>query len=211
MLELICSGFLSTGQLRNTLSRARELCERWRNGRETPSPPAAPDDDGGGRLARWFSVRRGSAHHYDMHTHDTDKMPKLPELEEDMFSCGGEVRGGRVPPPSLGPPPDALTAVQLRRRHVVAAIIHSENSYVATLQRLVNVSILVLSFYLHFCIGIKQSVICKNHTIFFVEIFFILKTQRTLFLISIEGSLIKLNTKVRRTSERLFHHRNNKN
>ncbi|KPJ08449.1 Rho guanine nucleotide exchange factor 10-like protein [Papilio machaon] len=103
-----------------------------------------------------------------MHTHDTDKMPKLPEiiqvlsvsdakmfcvkilhdkaqyamttfdLEEDMFSCGGEVRGGRVPPPSLGPPPDALTAVQLRRRHVVAAIIHSENSYVATLQRLVN-------------------------------------------------------------------------
>ncbi|XP_013164978.1 PREDICTED: rho guanine nucleotide exchange factor 10-like protein isoform X2 [Papilio xuthus] len=128
----------STGQLRNTLSRARELCERWRNGRETPSPPAAPDDDGGGRLARWFSVRRGSAHHYDMHTQDTDKMPKLPELEEDMFSCGGEVRGGRVPPPSLGPPPDALTAVQLRRRHVVAAIIHSENSYVATLQRLVN-------------------------------------------------------------------------
>ncbi|CAG5046123.1 unnamed protein product [Parnassius apollo] len=129
----------STGQLRNTLSRARELCERWRNGREAPAPPAPPpDDEGGGRLARWFSVRRGSAHHYDMHTHDTDKMPKLPELEEDMFSCGGEVRGGRVPPPSLGPPPEALTPVQLRRRHVVAAIIHSENSYVATLQRLVN-------------------------------------------------------------------------
>ncbi|XP_073955813.1 rho guanine nucleotide exchange factor 10-like protein isoform X6 [Choristoneura fumiferana] len=59
-------------------------------------------------------------------------------LEEDLFSCGGEVRGGRVPPPALGPPPDALTPVQLRRRHVVAAIIHSENSYVATLQRLVN-------------------------------------------------------------------------
>nr|XP_032517033.1 rho guanine nucleotide exchange factor 10 isoform X5 [Danaus plexippus plexippus] len=59
-------------------------------------------------------------------------------LEEDMFSCGGEVRGGRVPPPSLGPPPDTLTPVQLRRRHVVAAIIHSENSYVATLQRLIN-------------------------------------------------------------------------
>ncbi|CAK1580250.1 unnamed protein product [Parnassius mnemosyne] len=129
----------STGQLRNTLSRARELCERWRSGREAPAPPAPPpDDEGGGRLARWFSVRRGSAHHYDMHTHDTDKMPKLPELEEDMFSCGGEVRGGRVPAPSLGPPPEALTPVQLRRRHVVAAIIHSENSYVATLQRLVN-------------------------------------------------------------------------
>ncbi|CAH2048637.1 unnamed protein product, partial [Iphiclides podalirius] len=60
------------------------------------------------------------------------------DLEEDMFSCGGEVRGGRVPQPSLGPPPEALSPVQLRRRHVVAAIIHSENSYVATLQRLVN-------------------------------------------------------------------------
>ncbi|XP_028171126.1 rho guanine nucleotide exchange factor 10 isoform X4 [Ostrinia furnacalis] len=60
------------------------------------------------------------------------------DLEEDLFSCGGEVRGGRVPPPSLGLPPDCLTPVQLRRRHVVAAIIHSENSYVATLQRLVN-------------------------------------------------------------------------
>ncbi|CAH2096215.1 unnamed protein product [Euphydryas editha] len=129
----------SSGQLRNTLSRARELCERWRSGGNTPSPPAPPpEDEGGGRLARWFSVRRGSTHQYDMHTHETDKMPKLPELEEDMFSCGGEVRGGRVPPPSLGPPPDTLTPVQLRRRHVVAAIIHSENSYVSTLQRLIN-------------------------------------------------------------------------
>ncbi|KAJ8722073.1 hypothetical protein PYW08_004475 [Mythimna loreyi] len=130
----------SSGQLRNTLSRARELCERWRSGGgATPAPPAPPpDDEGGGRLARWFSVRRGSSHQYDMHGHETDKMPKLPELEEDLFSCGGEVRGGRVPPPSLGAPPDSLSPVQLRRRHVVAAIIHSENSYVATLQRLIN-------------------------------------------------------------------------
>ncbi|XP_063536421.1 rho guanine nucleotide exchange factor 10 [Cydia strobilella] len=129
----------SSGQLRNTLSRARELCERWRSGGATPAPPAPPpEDEGGGRLARWFSVRRGSTHQYDMHTHESDKMPNLPELEEDLFSCGGEVRGGRVAPPSLAPPPDALTAVQLRRRHVIAAVIHSENSYVATLQRLVN-------------------------------------------------------------------------
>ncbi|XP_050558884.1 rho guanine nucleotide exchange factor 10-like protein isoform X1 [Spodoptera frugiperda] len=130
----------STGQLRSTLSRARELCERWRSGGgATPAPPAPPpDDEGGGRLARWFSVRRGSSHQYDMHGHESDKMPKLPELEEDLFSCGGEVRGGRVPPPSLGAPPDSLSPVQLRRRHVVAAIIHSENSYVATLQRLIN-------------------------------------------------------------------------
>ncbi|KAF9801236.1 hypothetical protein SFRURICE_014254, partial [Spodoptera frugiperda] len=70
----------STGQLRSTLSRARELCERWRSGGgATPAPPAPPpDDEGGGRLARWFSVRRGSSHQYDMHGHESDKMPKLP-------------------------------------------------------------------------------------------------------------------------------------
>lgn len=69
--------------MRNTLSRARELCERWRSGAGGMAPPSAsapPDDDGGGRLARWFSVRRGSTHHYDMHSQDADKMPKLPEV-----------------------------------------------------------------------------------------------------------------------------------
>ncbi|XP_047510952.1 rho guanine nucleotide exchange factor 10-like protein isoform X4 [Pieris napi] len=69
--------------------------------------------------------------------HDKAEYSMLFDLEEDMFSCGGELRGGRTPPPTLGPPPDSLTPVQLRRRHVVAAIIHSENSYVATLQRLI--------------------------------------------------------------------------
>ncbi|GBP36966.1 Rho guanine nucleotide exchange factor 10 [Eumeta japonica] len=144
----------SSGQLRNTLSRARELCERWRsgsgggngsigsgsggNGGGSTPPALPPDDEGGGRLARWFSVRRGSTHHYDMHSQDSDKMPKLPELEEEMFACGGEVAGARTAAPSLGPTPDCLTSVQQRRRHVVAAILHSENSYVATLQRLVN-------------------------------------------------------------------------
>lgn len=78
----------STGQLRNTLSRARELCERWRSGGNAPAPPAPPpDDEGGGRLARWFSVRRGSAHQYDMHTHETDKMPKLPEVGILTYDC----------------------------------------------------------------------------------------------------------------------------
>lgn len=68
--------------MRSTLSRARELCERWRSGGgATPAPPAPPpDDEGGGRLARWFSVRRGSSHQYDMHGHESDKMPKLPEV-----------------------------------------------------------------------------------------------------------------------------------
>lgn len=37
------------------------------------------------------------------------------------------------------PPPD-LSQQQLKRRHIFAAIVHSECSYVSTLQRLVNVS-----------------------------------------------------------------------
>lgn len=37
-------------------------------------------------------------------------------------------------------PPSGLTQQQLKRRHIFAAIVNSECSYVATLQRLVNVS-----------------------------------------------------------------------
>lgn len=49
-------------------------------------------------------------------------------------------RGGNcLVTPMLPPTPDGLSQQQLKRRHIVAAIIHSENSYVATLQRLVNV------------------------------------------------------------------------
>lgn len=44
--------------------------------------------------------------------------------------------------PSLPPPPAGLTPQQLKRRHIIAAIVHSENSYLATLHRLVNVIIL---------------------------------------------------------------------
>ncbi|XP_046389505.1 rho guanine nucleotide exchange factor 10-like protein isoform X2 [Ischnura elegans] len=41
-------------------------------------------------------------------------------------------------PPALPPPPPSLTPEQIKRRHIVAAIVHSENSYVASLQRLAN-------------------------------------------------------------------------
>lgn len=53
-------------------------------------------------------------------------------------SCTASQR--RQVPPSLPPPPQNLTAQQMKRRMIVAAIVHSENSYIATLQRLVNVS-----------------------------------------------------------------------
>ncbi|XP_021694780.1 rho guanine nucleotide exchange factor 10 isoform X2 [Aedes aegypti] len=44
----------------------------------------------------------------------------------------------RTIPVALPPAPSGMTQQQLKRRHIVAAIIHSENSYVASLQRLVN-------------------------------------------------------------------------
>lgn len=53
-------------------------------------------------------------------------------------SCTSSQR--RQLPPSLPQPPPNLTSQQIKRRMIVAAIVHSENSYIATLQRLVNVS-----------------------------------------------------------------------
>lgn len=52
-----------------------------------------------------------------------------------QFQC---MHHRRQAPPTLPPAPPNLTPQQLKRRHIVAAIVHSENSYVATLQRLVN-------------------------------------------------------------------------
>lgn len=54
----------------------------------------------------------------------------------------------RQAPPALPPPPPGLSPQQLKRRHIVAAIIHSENSYVATLQRLVNVNIYFFTYFI---------------------------------------------------------------
>ncbi|CAG2061869.1 unnamed protein product, partial [Timema podura] len=65
----------------------------------------------------------------------------FPQVEEEStagFANFSSVLQRRQIPPSLPPPPHNITPQQLKRRHIVAAIVHSENSYVATLQRLVN-------------------------------------------------------------------------
>lgn len=66
----------------------------------------------------------------------------FPQVEEDsaLGLAGLVLFPRRQLPPSLPPAPPNLTPQQLKRRYIVAAIVHSENSYVATLQRLVNVS-----------------------------------------------------------------------
>ncbi|XP_049780303.1 rho guanine nucleotide exchange factor 10 isoform X3 [Schistocerca cancellata] len=152
----------SNGQARATLgSKARTLCDKWR-GRPSATLPAAGGSSGplvseaapeavavpGGRLSRWFSIRRGSTHQYDVDTGGggggscdrvptPNKMPLLPEVEEENGTTFAAF-GRRQMPPTLPPPPHGLTPEQLKRRHIVAAIVHSENSYVATLHRLVN-------------------------------------------------------------------------
>lgn len=168
-----------------------------------PTNQESPPGESFSRLSRWFSMRRGSIHQYDIRSgsgsgnggdrenrrnsldsslHNEEihnsrlskltgsvggvgsggggvsgniskKMPKLPESEEDPTIYGMELdmsqnsnlftlKGERSyqMPPALPAAPAGLDEQQIKRRHIVAAIIHSENSYVATLQRLVNVS-----------------------------------------------------------------------
>lgn len=151
----------SNGQLRSTLNKARTLCDKWRGSGGVGSGPrlsldsALPGDVSPqssareqGRLSRWFSIRRGSPHQYVIDNNPEtpppggNKMPLLPEVDEEAMGGfgGGTLQQRRQVPPSLPPPPPNLTPQQLKRRMIVAAIVHSENSYVATLQRLVNVS-----------------------------------------------------------------------
>jgi hypothetical protein len=67
-------------------------------------------------------------------------MPRLAEEEEQMLGGPGNAPPTRrQQPPTLPPMPSGLTPEQLKRRHIVASLVHSENNYVASLQRLVNV------------------------------------------------------------------------
>ena len=69
-------------------------------------------------------------------------MPRLAEEEEQMLGGPGHAPPTRrQQPPTLPPMPSGLTPEQLKRRHIVASLVHSENNYVASLQRLVNVSV----------------------------------------------------------------------
>lgn len=65
--------------------------------------------------------------------------------------------------PTLPPTPAGLSHQQLKRRHIVAAIIHSENSYVATLQRLVNVRFIIYFSLFHFIYAFVSDITIKEH------------------------------------------------
>lgn len=148
-------------------------------GNATPIMPATNNEspvEPFSRLSRWFSIRRGSTHNYEIEksrnqransvetdivdsvgygiTKNNNRMPQLNETDEELKALGlnqvnGVKQSATLPnnsavrqvAPSLPPAPHGLTQAQVKRRHIVAAIVHSENSYVATLQRLVNVSL----------------------------------------------------------------------
>eukprot|EP00095_Tigriopus_kingsejongensis_P003352 maker-scaffold787_size97196-snap-gene-0.12 protein:Tk03352 transcript:maker-scaffold787_size97196-snap-gene-0.12-mRNA-1 annotation:"rho guanine nucleotide exchange factor 10" len=95
---------------------------------------------GEGKLARLFSLRKSTVSNSCSNDSPKASMPRLAEEEEQML-------GGHLPPHSSArksiPPllpslPPNLAPEQQKRRHIVASLVHSENNYVATLQRLVN-------------------------------------------------------------------------
>ncbi|XP_055305474.1 rho guanine nucleotide exchange factor 10-like protein isoform X2 [Sitodiplosis mosellana] len=178
--------------LRSTLNKAKQHLsfDKWRSGgtssnhSNTTMPSQQPEilspgeSSPGGRLSRWFSIRRGSAHQYDFGASKNSgrdsragsiepdekskqsgtlngttingyKMPLLPETDEIDGALLGALNGRNsqshidainrqlnLTLPAT--PPSGLSQQQLKRRHIFAAIVHSECSYVATLQRLVN-------------------------------------------------------------------------
>ncbi|KRT86911.1 hypothetical protein AMK59_2353, partial [Oryctes borbonicus] len=112
----------SNGQLRNTLNKARTL---WRGSGGAGGGPrlsldsALPADisqqnqGNHGRLSRWFSIRR--QHQYDVENPETannktqtnsNKMPLLPEAEEEtsFTNCPLQQQRRQIPP-TLPPPP----------------------------------------------------------------------------------------------------------
>jgi Rho guanine nucleotide exchange factor 10 len=98
------------------------------------------------RLLRWFSLRKNSVTmDPSNHRNSSSTLPQLSEEDLKRLSFMEDEEEGywprrQVQPPSLPPPPPDLSPEQITRRHILAAIVHSENNYVAALQRLVNVS-----------------------------------------------------------------------
>ncbi|CAG0886934.1 unnamed protein product [Darwinula stevensoni] len=98
-----------------------------------PGLPSGPEpiyqNDTGRSFTRWFSWRKDSQV-------EKWKAKKMRENGTDSFLNVTFHR--RHQAPSLPPQPGGLSPEQVKRRHIVASIVHSENSYVASVQRLVK-------------------------------------------------------------------------
>ncbi|XP_037075039.1 rho guanine nucleotide exchange factor 10-like isoform X2 [Pollicipes pollicipes] len=138
------------GAIKHLLRRKRSSQKPKKNGTAHSEPAAAAverksslekrpssrrdSDEGEGRLSRWFSLRKSS--HYDI-SERTRSLTKMSSVNEDV-EAAELLFHRRHQPPSLPPAPAGLTSEQVKRRHIVQSVVHSENNYVASLQSLVN-------------------------------------------------------------------------
>lgn len=131
--------------------RGTGIKDKWRESL-SHSKTLSKNMDEENRLLRWFSLRKSQANldSCGNGTNLNNRHSTLPQLSEDDLKRISYIEDEEgywprrtVQPPSLPQPPPDLSPDQITRRHIVAAIVHSENSYVAALQRLVNVSFLI--------------------------------------------------------------------
>ncbi len=103
----VASTTTRNSNLRLSLSKAKHRLsfDKWRGGNNSQSPPignvamhspteVSSPDSPSGRLSRWFSIRRGSSHNYDVGGKDvrggslekeiksSDRTSKMPQLTE---------------------------------------------------------------------------------------------------------------------------------
>lgn len=102
----VASATIRNSNLRISLSKAKHRLsfDKWRGGNNSQSsaignvtmhsPEVTSPDSSGGRLSRWFSIRRGSSHNYDVGGKDnrcgsleketklSEKSSKMPQLSE---------------------------------------------------------------------------------------------------------------------------------
>merc|ERR1719445_661046 len=129
--------FLRTISLREKLRESRWSLRRGSEKELSPVLPSPPVPEASpgpeSRLSRLFSLRRSvgpcAAPVLDQ------SMPRLPEEDE---GCRDEPMLDLPPTPSLPPCPLFLTGEQTKRRHIITNLVHSENNYLASLDRLVG-------------------------------------------------------------------------
>ncbi|KAG1704754.1 Rho guanine nucleotide exchange factor 10 [Nymphon striatum] len=112
----------------NTLSRMLDKKKK----KKKKSKDKENEQPGG--FTRWFSGRRKE---FDL-TRNKEKLRAKLSQDEETYIDVKIPRKQKHPPPSLPDLPPGLTPQQIKRRYILENIIESENSYVSSLQRLVQ-------------------------------------------------------------------------
>ncbi|XP_073969841.1 rho guanine nucleotide exchange factor 10-like isoform X3 [Rhodnius prolixus] len=100
----------------------------WRKTSPEPGGGGGGGDSPQGRILRWFSMKKQTSMEQQ---EPRGKMPLLREEEECIMTQR------HMMALTLPPPPPNLTSQELKLRHIIEAIVQSENSYLSTLHRLI--------------------------------------------------------------------------